>query len=171
MLKVEKAWSVHKLQRNITARHHDYETRYREFLNQEFPETWGSFRAFECTRTLYNAVTKLGVFAPFKMVCSKHCDFLDPELSHETAIGLMKDSLASVMPGFSALILVEKQAVALELLLLCVGASVLLISTLRILLDSYGMDHGQFKYETKDIALTYMLLCYSTHKNCIRYHS
>lgn len=121
-LQVEKSWSVFKLQQNITARNNDYEAKYREFLTKEFPETWGSFRSFECTRMLYNTVTKLGVWGPFKMMCAKHCDFLEPELSQETAISLMKESLTSVMPGFSALVLTEKQTIALELLLLCVGA-------------------------------------------------
>lgn len=117
---VERAWSVHKLQNHIQARNSDYEAKYREFLQQQYPETWTSYRVFENTRVLYNHVTRLGVLSTFNLQCSKYCDFLDPELSQETTITIMKEIIATCAGGFGALVTREQQVVALELLLLCV---------------------------------------------------
>ena len=122
-LEVERAWSVHKLQNHIQARNSDYEAKYREFLQQQYPETWTSYRVFENTRVLYNHVTRLGVLSTFNLQCSKYCDFLDPELSQETTITIMKEIIATCVGGFGALVTREQQVVALELLLLCVWGS------------------------------------------------
>ena len=123
--KVEKQWCAYKLLHHINARNSDYESKYRDFLQRQYPETWTSFRHFEATRVLYNHACRLGILSALQSLCSKYCNFLDPEFgTQDTTIAIMKDILSTCIVGFGALVGREQQVVALELLLMCVRASV-----------------------------------------------
>ena len=106
---------------NITARNSDYETKYREMLQSEFPAQWTSFRHYEATRQVHNILGKLGCIAEMKAFISEHCDFLNNELTHDNAIFTIKEALTAIQSVFNIMSEQEKQSLALELIYMCVA--------------------------------------------------
>lgn len=118
-LEVERAWAHFKMEAGVTHKSPDYEAQYRDLLNREFAGTFSSFRHFEATRVLHNLCGRLGMMKQFKAECAASCNFLHPELAHDTAIFAMKDAVSLIASSFGSLALVERSAVALELMLMC----------------------------------------------------
>ncbi|CAK9033430.1 Uncharacterized protein SCF082_LOCUS20479 [Durusdinium trenchii] len=120
ILKVERAWGNFKLAHGISTRQSDYETKYRQLLESQFPATWTSFRHYEATRAVYNIVSKSGCLAELKAQVSDHCDFLSNELAHDSVIFCMKEILSALPAVFNIMSEPEKQAILLEAAYLCV---------------------------------------------------
>ncbi|CAK8992204.1 unnamed protein product [Durusdinium trenchii] len=116
---VERCWQNFKLANGISTRQSDYETKYREMLQSQYPATWSSFRAFEATRQLYNLLSKVGCIVELKTFVSDKCDFLHQELAHDAVIFVMKDVLTALPQVFNIMADSEKQALVLEALCLC----------------------------------------------------
>ena len=115
-----------KFQNGITHRQHDYETKYFAMITKAFPEHWTSWRSYEATRSIYNIATKYGFFDELKAEISKRRDFLNPELSTETALQILKELFTMVAQNLSnGPCSVELKAVFIELALMCVLSPVL----------------------------------------------
>lgn len=119
IVQVERCWQNFKLANGISTRQSDYETKYREMLQSQYPATWSSFRAFEATRQLYNLLSKVGCIVELKTFVSDKCDFLHQELAHDAVIFVMKDVLTALPQVFNIMADSEKQALVLEALCLC----------------------------------------------------
>ena len=113
---VERAWANYKLANNITAKNSDYETRYREMLQSQFPAQWSSFRHYEATRQVHNILGKLGCLPQMKAYVSEHCDFLHNELAHDSVMFVFKEVLTALPAVFNIMSEQEKQCMTLELL-------------------------------------------------------
>ncbi|CAE7774368.1 unnamed protein product [Symbiodinium microadriaticum] len=119
--KVEKAWSHHKTEHGITARSAEYETKYRNFVQAQWPETWNSYRHFEATRFVYNALSRYSCLNDFKACAQKHCNFLESELAHDSVIFTMKEIITAFNVCAGAMSGQEQSAVIMELC--CASAS------------------------------------------------
>ena len=134
LLQVERAWSLHKTANGITARSSQYEALQREMLQKSFPETFSSYRNYEITRFLYNICSKHRLLEDMRSEFGARCDFLNPELSHDTVLACMKEVMGvvtgSLCGGLSPL---EMKALLMELLCMCAPwcKSVCLYSPLR----------------------------------------
>ena len=113
----ERSWNHYKLQTGTR----NNETKYREFLDTQYPSVWNSFRAFEATRYVYNHLAKLGIMTEFKQYMSDHCNFLDTALCHDSVLHMMKDVLSVLSGVFNAMTDDEKKTLVMESLLLCVN--------------------------------------------------
>ena len=113
---VERAWSNHKLQTGLTARSAEYEVQYRNFVSKHAPEVWGSYRHFEATRFVFNALTRLNVLSDVKAIAQQHCNFLDSELAHDAVIYVMKELLSGFNLFNNAMSQQEQQCIVIELI-------------------------------------------------------
>ena len=92
----------------------EHESRYRDFIEKQWPEVWSSYRQLENTRVVYNHLTRYNALEMIKDVSQKFCDFLHPELSHEGVIATIKVLLSGCGSFFSAMTEQEQTAIVLE---------------------------------------------------------
>ena len=116
---VEKAFGHYKLQHGLTARSSDYEVKYREFIQSQWPEIWSSYRHFESTRVVYNTLTRFKCLQDVKTIAQRDCDFLHAELSHENTILTMKEILAGCNMFFNAMTDQEQRIIVIEAVSAC----------------------------------------------------
>ena len=120
LAEVEKAFSHFKVQHGLTARSPDYESRYKDFIQSQFPELWSSYRHFEATRLVYNVLTRFSCLHDLKVIAQRACDFLHAELTHDAVIFTMKEVLAGCNCFFNAMTDQEQRAFIIEVISACV---------------------------------------------------
>ncbi|CAE7226659.1 unnamed protein product [Symbiodinium sp. CCMP2456] len=117
--RVEKAWANHRLALGITARTPEYEVRYREFVQSNYPDVWTSFKHFEATRNLYNTLVRYQVLPDVKEMSEKHCQYLHAELAHDSVIYCMKELITACTSFFDAMSFHERKAIIMALTSCC----------------------------------------------------
>ena len=137
---VEKSWSHFKMQNGLTARSPEYEVKYRAFVTKTAPEVWGSYRHFEATRFVFNAMSRLQVLSDVKVIAQQHCNFLDSELAHDSIIFVMKELLSGFNLFCNAMSHQEQRCMVIELMSASVAwlqyvADTSFVSKINIILD------------------------------------